>query len=874
MSLSNLRLAITGEGGGFTNQVSYLPVTRVVVERLQGAFTLFPLIIAVYYSGELVWRERERRLHEIVDASPASSWAILLPKMLALGVVLCATPVLGMATGMAFQLFHGYTQLEPLHYVLWFLLPATIGLWLITVLSVGVQILVPHKGIGWAVMLVWIVLDSTLAGLGFEHVLYHYGAAPAVPLSDMNGMGRFWIGRMWLQVYWSSFATMLVVAAVLLNRRGVETRLAPRAALAWRALRGTPGVIMAAAATVWLGTGAFIYYNTNILNNYVAHTALGAQRMQAAYEKALLRYETVPQPKVVSVRLAVQLYPRSVRAETTGSYVLENRTGSPIPSLHVAWDPGLRMQELDVGPATLEKEYKDFGYRIYHLATPLAPGEQRILRFRTLLEERGFPHARPLWRIVENGTFLNSRELAPWLGVNRNVMLTDRSVRRHNALPADLRPPRLEDASASAYNALRHDSDYVDAEISVTTDADQTPLATGYTVSDQVENGRRTLVTRTEAPMMQAFVILSARYAIARDVWKGADGRKVDLVVYHHPAHDHNTRRILDAMKVSLALYSERFGPYQFRQARILEFPAYQSFAQSLAATIPFSEALGFIQNFDADSRIDEVTYVTAHELGHQWWWHQVVGADKQGATMLSETLAQYSALLVMERLYGHEQIRRFLKEELDTYLRSRAAETVEELPLERVEHQPYIYYNKGAVAMYWLKEVVGEDAVNRVLRKLLATYALKPAPYPSTTDFLAFLRQEAPGHDQLIGDLFQRITLYDMKARDATAHKQADGRYAVRFTVEGRKLYADGQGKETEVPLDEPFDVGAFTMEPGKKGYSRDSVLQLERISIKGPQQTVTLVLDKLPKLVGIDPFNERIDRNSNDNLTTVKLQ
>ena len=32
--------------------------------------------------------------------------------------------------------------------------------------------------------------------------------------------------------------------------------------------------------------------------------------------------------------------------------------------------------------------------------------------------------------------------------------------------------------------------------------------------------------------------------------------------------------------------------------------------------------------------------------------------------------------------------------------------------------------------------------------------------------------------------------------------------------------------------------------------------------------------VLDTAPKLVGIDPFNERIDRNSDDNLTSVKLE
>ncbi len=57
------------------------------------------------------------------------------------------------------------------------------------------------------------------------------------------------------------------------------------------------------------------------------------------------------------------------------------------------------------------------------------------------------------------------------------------------------------------------------------------------------------------------------------------------------------------------------------------------------------------------------------------------------------------------------------------------------------------------------------------------------------------------------------------MKAKDATWKKRADGKYDVAFTVEGKKLYADGKGKETEAPLDEPFEVGVFTAQPGKKG-------------------------------------------------------
>jgi len=152
-----------------------------------------------------------------------------------------------------------------------------------------------------------------------------------------------------------------------------------------------------------------------------------------------------------------------------------------------------------------------------------------------------------------------------------------------------------------------------------------------------------------------------------------------------------------------------------------------------------------------------------------------------QGGTSMSETLAQYSALMVMKHLYGPDKIRRFLKYELDNYLRSRAGEAVEEVPLERVENQGYIHYRKGTLAMYWLREALGEAPVDRAMRRLLQQYAFKAAPYPNTTDFLKLLREEAgPGHDELIADLLEKITLLDVKVTDASAVKRSDGRYEV----------------------------------------------------------------------------------------------
>jgi aminopeptidase N len=840
-----------------------------MVDSLAGAFTIIPIIVAIYYAGELVWRDRDRRVHEIVDATPAPDWAFLLPKVVAIALVLLATLLAAVAAALAVQALKGHARFELVHYLTWFVLPSTALAVLFAVLSVFVQVVVPHKFLGWAVMLLYLVATIALQNTGFEHNLYLYAGTPDVPLSDMNGTGRFGRGRNAFLLYWGLVALVLAVLAYGLWPRGAGAPLRARLVRVPQRLRGTPAWLLALAGVAAAGVGGWIYWNTNVLNEYV--TTGERERRLAALEKALIGYERVPQPTIVDIRLDVQLFPGAPRAVTHGRYVLENRSGRPLDAVHVRWPERLRLDALALPGAVPAKEYSEHHYRIYRLEPAMAPGERREMTFATTLEQRGFPNSRPLTRIVDNGTFINNTEISPSLGMSRDGLLQERAKRRKYGLPPELRPAKLEEEAARARNALRGDADWVTAEIVVTTDADQTPIAPGTTVGDTTANGRRTVRFRTDAPILPFFSVQSARYAVRRDRWND-----VDLAVYHHPAHAYNVERMLAAMKRSLAMFSERFSPYQFKQARILEFPGYATFAQAFANTIPYSETIGFIFNHSANpEKIDMVTYVTAHEIAHQWWAHQVVPSDQQGATMLIETLAQYSALLVMEDMYGRDQIRRFLKYELDRYLRSRGGEVVEELPLARVENQAYIHYQKGTLAMYWLREVVGEAAVNRALQRLIGQYAFKPAPYPNTRDLLRLLREEAgPAHSALIEDLFERITLYDMKARDAVVGRRDDGRYEVTFTVEGRKLYADGKGRETEAALDEPFDIGVFAAEPGRPEFTSKSVLAFERRTLRTGAQTVTLVVDRPPTHVGVDPYNKRIDRNSDDNVVRAEVR
>jgi len=858
----------------------FYPVSRVMIRMLIEQFTTLPIIIAAYYAGELVWRDRERRLHLIVDATPSPDWAFVVPKILAIVIVLLTMGLVSIGAAIGVQALKGYTNFEFTHYFTWYLAPWAVNMVLYAILAVFVQMLVPHKFVGLLIILLFIVAQTTFATMGLESNLYLYGGASAVPLSDMNGQGDYAAHAYWFRAYWAACAAILAVLAYALWPRGEAASLRTRLRKVPARLAGPAGWIVGVAAIAMASLGGWIYYNTNVLNEY--RTFVDHENWSAGYEKTLMQFDRVLQPRIADIKLDIDLYPAEHRVVTRGHYIIENRTGVPLKEVHINWSRAyevrlflgpivigeLQMRKLEVPGARITREFEDLHYRIYTFDEPLAPGERRQITFETVREQRGFRNTNNDTRVVANGTFIDNWQLTPGLGVSRWMLLQDRAKRRAHGLPPERPLPKLEDDRGRQFHYFRRDSDWVNADITISSVADQTIVAPGYLVDTKVANGRRTSRFKTEAPIHNFFSIQSADYTIRKDRWND-----VDLAIYYHRPHTYNVERMIRSMKESLEYFSKNFSPYQFRQLRILEFPAYSNFAQAFPATVPYSEAAGFIINAEDPDRLDGITYITAHEIGHQWWGHQVVGADMQGQTVLSETLAQYSALMVMERIHGNAEIRRYLKRALDGYLRNRGSDVQGEVTLERVDDQAYIRYEKGGLVMYLLKDVIGEDAVNRALQSLLRDYAFKGPPYPRSTDLIDRLRAETPPeHQELITDLFQRITLYDLKVEQGRAKRRADGKWDVSIDIAARKLYADPKGKETEAPLDAVVDVGVFTAMPGNKGFTDDSVLILERKRVQTGKQTLTFVVDREPKFVGFDPYNKYVDRDSDDNVQPVE--
>lgn len=843
------------------------PVTSLVIRVLDGSIGLFVLIVIVFYAGELTWKERKVGLAEVYDALPIPSWVPMVAKLVALWAAIAVVLAVAVVTGIGVQLSRGWTDIDPLLYGEGVFVISLSGWMLVATLAVVLQAFANHKYVGFLLMAGYFILDEILPLLDLERGLYRFGASPSAPYSDMNGYGHFTTGLVWYRLYWALGAVALLMLAALLWPRGTDQRIKLRLRRARATLDRGGRLALLAVGGAFAATGGYIFYNTDVLNRFVPSDE--GERLQVLYEERYARYEGVPQPRVMAVDVHVELYPAERRADMRGTLTLENRTAAPLDAVHLVLNADLTIREATLPGATVSHQDDEVGYRILSLSPPLAPGERTTLTFDVGFAEPGFVEQDSNTAIVFNGSFLHNTDFVPRIGYDRNGEISEPNERRKRGLPERERMADLDDPSARANTYITGEADWIDFAATVGTSLDQVALAPGYLQREWTEGDRRYFRYVMDAPILDFYAFLSGRWAVERDRW-----RDVAIEVYHHPAHDMNVARMIDATKQSLDYFTANFSPYQHRQVRIVEFPRYASFAQSFPNTIPYSEAIGFIADLRDPDDIDYVFYVTAHEVAHQWWAHQVIGANAQGSTVLSETLAQYSALMVMEKAYGREAMRKFLAYELDRYLSGRGREVQKELPLIRVENQPYVHYNKGSLVMYALREYIGEETVNAVLAKYIADVAFQGPPYTTARDLVERFRAVVPAdRAYLIEDLFETITLYDNRTHAARAHQRDDGQWEIELEVETHKLRANEGGTESEVPLADLIDVGVF-VEREVDGRVREIPVVLEQHRFTADRETLTLVSPEKPVKAGIDPRVLLVDRNPEDNVRAIAFE
>ena len=846
----------------------YITSSRAV--QLIGIFNLFFIIIIVFYTGEIIWKERDVKMSLIYDALPYRNFVSLAGKFFGMVLMCIFLLVVLMFCGILIQLIKGFPAIEWNIYFTSLFADTLAVMVLYLMLGIFIQAAVNHKFIGFGLMFLFYISMLVMNELGIEHTMFYFARASLGQYSEMNEFGHYVTPFSWFNIYWFGLAGVLFGLGILFTVRGLESKLVTRLKLGKLRLNRMAVLSISGALLVFVLSGSFIYYNTNVLNRY--RNSELTEKLQAEYERALKQYQFLNQPKITASFLEVALYPQTRDFTAKGSYVLKNKSDEPIADIHIQTSPDAQVEtEVEFDRGTVVKQsFEAYNYTIYQLSEALNPGDSLKMSFAVSFITRGFKESGSNTDVIYNGTFFNNTQYFPSLGYDEGYELLSDDDRKDNDLEEKERMLERDDPNGIANSLFGDDADKIAFEIVVSTDSSQIAIAPGYLQKTWLEGDREYFHYKMDAPMVNFYSVVSADYEVKTDRWlPPADTLpEVALEIYYHKGHEYNLDRMMKGMKEALSYYTENFSPYQFRQLRIMEFPRYRSFAQSFANTVPFSEGIGFIQHIKDDD-VDLPFYVTAHEVAHQWWGHQVTEAGVRGNAMLSETLSQYSALMVMKKNFPPEIISEFLRHELDSYLGGRTFERKKEMPLELVEGQGYIHYRKGSLIMYALQDYIGEDSVNAALKRFVQDWGFKEAPYPTSRDLIGYYRQVTPDSLQyIIGDMFETITLFENKATKAEYEQLDSTRYKVSLTIDAIKYRADSLGNEESVPLKDWIDVGVFA----KGSNDKDSLIYLKKYKFTQQETNIEIEVDAEPFKAGIDPINKLIDRNPQDNLKEVE--
>jgi len=848
----------------------------------QGGFNIFLLLMMVFFGGDIIWRERTAKITELIDSTPVANWILLAGKWLALIATIYTVLAFMVVLALITQAVFGVGQVKPIAMTGRFYAELGIVLTFWTILIMFIQNFMPNRIMGMIVGggVLGLILFA-LPQLPFLHPLMMFGAVGPGAFSEMNGYRTSGLMNMSRNfIYWAGFAGIMLTSSIWLWRRGTETTLFKRL----RSIKGKitwPSAVLAAASVVaFVGMGANIFYISNVKNTF--YTDKKFETRLVNIEKTFKPLSKSPLPKIRSVTVDVDMYPSREEATFKGQYTIENTLSEPLTELWLdmprRYDKNIKRMELAqasrVETSDLLKKAEDLelSMRLYRFNPPLLPGALTTLDFEIYYQ----PPTTNTGSVINKNANFHNHSRMPQLGIQYEEMRDPDKRRKYGLEPREKRPDR-DDEKGRNRHFISNSSDFVDFEANFCTDAGQIPIAPGKFISETIsEDGRVCRKYQAINPILNFFAFVSAPYEVSKETWENPNGDDVELAIYYHDDHPFNIERMMTAMQTSMDVYTETFGPYQYAQARIMEVP-YVGFAQAFAGTIPFSENMGFIMDVEeGDDKVDFMTYVTAHEFGHQWFAHQIVPADTKGFNILSEGLTENATFTAYEKIVGYPMTRRMRKIRGRNYLAGRTSDKNPEQPLALAEEQQYMFYSKASMAFWGLRNLMEPGEMNLALKGFVEEYGSKGAPFPTTAELVDTLRAAAPEDlQQFITDSWDNITLWETSFEDdINLITNEAGGYTVTATVNLAKKYADPDtGEESDADtLNEYIEVGFYEEDPSNSW--EETPILLERLRLNKTQTEVSFDMDKKPGYIVVDPRALLIEREYKDNVKAISTK
>jgi ABC-2 type transport system permease protein len=806
--------------------------TALMANTIITTLPFLSTLILLFYSQDLLWRSRDSNFHLMENVTPTDAAIPFISKWLSLTTLVNILILWAIIVSLFFQIAYSYTYIEwsiygSLFYIVGLPLVLSAGLIL------AIQHLINNKYAGLIVATIILLTSTTTIGkwIGIKHPLLRFASPFGTKYSDMNGFGAYLDVFGWKMLFGAS-VTFLLVLVVL----GYKSMLSLKAV----ARVGVKQIALFSLLITACISGFYIFKNVEIPDEKET------LNWQQNYETKYRQYQNLPQPTLLAVNTSIDLYPEKNAYAVSGTYIFRNNTNKLIDTLLFYSDISVRSSLKFKNMAVRQPDAvgteggirvvndTEFGHFWLYLSKPLQPNDSLSIAFEFNYAWKGFNRHESFNAIVENGAFMRLSNYYPQLGYQSQLEIEAENERKKRNLG--------EKTPILTLNDPRTLQEKVNLDLQISTSKGQTAIGVGDLVNTWDTDNRQYFQYKTSEPIAFRFGVSSAHYAVQKSTH-----RNIGIEVYYHPNHYENVARLMENAANTLDYCEANFGKYPFKTIRFAEISSFTNgfAATAYPASIFMTEHMVFHANVKGDKQQDVINELAGHELSHEWWGaHQLQPDNREGAKFLTETLAMYTELMLVKKMYGQKRVLEVVAMHEGFYWRDRSF--LNEQPLYKtLRENVHQHYSKGLVTMYQLSEILGEDKVNLALKNLFQkSIASKYAPI--ATDFLEELYAVSSTNQHvMIDDLFKYITTYVFNIKNTQTTKEGDN-YNVSFDVESYKYREDGKGNKSNLAFSDSVNI-AF--------HFKNNALQTKRFFLGKGVKSFSMPVPEKPEKIEIDP-------------------
>lgn len=825
--------------------IKYYPTTGAIIEELRSM--KFALVLLVFYAAELITRERTANIQSLIYSSPVKNITLYTAKCLTLAVLVVTLVTANIVIGITVQLFNGYWLIELPKYLSLYYYTA-FPLFLFIILIVFIQNLTANKYLGMMLSMVIVFAISFAPKLGISHFLLRFASVPDLQFSYFNDFGHYAKAFNWYMLYWLGFTVLLAIVTIGMWQSSIQFTFLDRLKSIPKSVYKSKYIVVL-SLIIWISCGVFIYQQTNVIGNYKSKEE--ALNWKINYEKKYKALNKLPQPLIKSIQTKVDLFPNEGRYEVVGTYVLKNETNQPIKRIWVALHHSVNDFKIDIPNALANKVDKEFNQQFIELKIPLNPGSEMKMGFSLIVIRSGFVPFDTENSVVSNGTYIELEKFVPHFGYNPYLEIDDDRLRKKEGLSTY----KIPSSSDDKYHLI-------DLETTISTAADQQVVTVGALQKTWKANDRSYFKYKTAAPINFMFALSSAKYQVKKEIYNGTV-----LNIYYHYGHEYNVKTMFKAMKNALDYGNSNFCKYPLKELSLAEIPHYKGAATAYPGVVFNAERINYLTDYSDENKVNQSYAITVHEVAHQWWANILAPADVMGYAMLTESLAKYTEAVLIEKNYGKMYLSNYLKDDNNLYFAYRDVNE-KEFPLAKTYGQTNVHYQKGGLVMYAVKEILGEKLVNQTLSELIVKHR-NPNRKAVTHDLIGDLMKVAPENQRkFIDESFNQVVDYQMELKVLGYKRLPNGKFSVDLQV---NVGENKQGDQKIIPPAMDIDV-AFFDQPALALNRNSKPFYLQKHRFNQLKTKLTLIVNRKPKTIAIDPFGYLLDANQKDNMQEVK--